>query len=427
MKEKSKLIDEERKSILLEKLSVFFFLTSVFFLPINMWANNLFLTLFLFTQTLISILFFTEKSKKNILENKFHLLAITSPFILTLLGIFYSSHLKQAFDDLIRMIPLLMIPILFIANFKTFQNNFMKTGFTLLFSCILAAIICWGFNLNKIIANGEEFPRFFSPIYSNQGLTEILGIHASYMAILVNTSIVFVVYSLELKTWPFKKCLAYITILVLIAFLFHLLSRTSLFVFVVFALSYLIYKKKWSIILISLVSTFLIGVQVQRMDNNYLRDRLFNNLNLFEKSTQFSKKDDRFDRFKTSYEVFKQYPIFGPGTADDDDLRKVIYKAKRDVVAYQNNYNAHNQFLEYMSTFGILGLISLIGLFMTLINISFKRKSYFMLFVFISFLICSLTESLLERSLGIVYLAIYSSFLLVSNQESKKSLKHEFI
>ena len=114
------------------------------------------------------------------------------------------------------------------------------------------------------------------------------------------------------------------------------------------------------------------------------------------------------------------------GTADDDDLRKPIYKRNRDVIAYNRNYNAHNQFFEYLSTYGILGAIVFVVLFYTIFALVIRHKNSFFLFIFFAFLLASMTESLLERTLGIVYFGLALSFLIIlTSKNDTKINKHE--
>ena len=160
------------------------------------------------------------------------------------------------------------------------------------------------------------------------------------------------------------------------------------------------------------VIVIILAMLAFNVKHNYLRDRIYNSLNFFEKKTQFSKKDDRFDRLSASYEIFKHKPIVGYGTAAESKHRRQIFKNKGDTIAYERNYNAHNQFFEYLSTYGIIGGIAFIIFFLGLFQIILKNRNAFFTYVFIGLFFACVTESVFERSQGVVYTALIIALML---------------
>lgn len=156
----------------------------------------------------------------------------------------------------------------------------------------------------------------------------------------------------------------------------------------------------------------VMGTLAYNVKHNYLRDRLFNSLNMFEKKTQFSKKDDRFNRLAASYEVFLKSPLVGYGTAGESKYRREIFKKNRDNIAYKENYNAHNQFFEYLSTYGIIGGVAYLVFFGGLFHLVFKQKSGYFLYLVTGVFLACITESIFERSNGVVYMAVLIGLLL---------------
>ncbi|MBO6605393.1 O-antigen ligase family protein [Psychroserpens sp.] len=408
----------------LDKISLIALILSVFFLPLNMWLNNLLTLLFIGLQLISFVKTDFKEKQKRLKQNRNLLFIFTLPFTLTVIGTIYSDNLSNAYDDIVRLAPILMLPMLFVLNPDMIRINRNAIGWVLVIGCLLSALLCWANNFYTIYNNNESFMRILKPEYANQGLTKVLDLHASYIAILVNTSLAFIVYHLDSSKLKIKRLWLYIGFGILVLFLFHLLARTAIVTFLLAALVYIIARKKWKILIVLLTGLTVLTVTVQSIDQNYLRDRLINSLNFFQKESQFSKKDDRFNRLKASYEVFLQHPIIGPGTADDDDFRRPIFKRNRDVIAYNQNYNAHNQFFEYLSTYGIVGAIVFIVLFYTIFAKVIRHKNYFYLFIFSAFLLASMTESLLERTLGIVYFGLALSFLIILTTKNGLKSQH---
>ena len=77
-----------------------------------------------------------------------------------------------------------------------------------------------------------------------------------------------------------------------------------------------------------------------------------------------------------------------------------------------NKYNAHNQFMEYLSINGVLGGLIYIFVFLILIFYTIKTKDYLFLFVFFTFFIANITESMMVRIKGIEYFALFASLFL---------------
>lgn len=408
----------------IDKLSHYALILSVFFLPVNTFSNSFLLLIFICLQ-LIKLGVDFNKTEHLPQKWKLNVLLLSAPFIITLLGTLYSSRIEEAIGDTIRILPLAFLPLIFVKHSKQLKPLFDKIFIALTLGCVLAAIICWVNSFYLLMANSDPLFKLFRPEYANRNLTEILDIHPSYLGIMVSTSIAYLVYVLEeKKEGLIRKQLIYLIIFVLVIFLLHLLARSAILGLLIGLLVYIIARKKYKALLVLITTLFLAVVIIQSIDHNYLRDRLFNSLNFFAKKSQFDKKDDRFNRLKASYYVFLEHPIIGPGTSDEDLIRRKYYKENRDVVAYNRGFNAHNQFFEYLSTYGLIGGLAFISLFFMLFKLALRQPPYLFLFiVFIYFLGC-ITESLMERSAGIVYFSIFTSLLFaLSFERSKKPLK----
>jgi O-antigen ligase len=403
---------------LLNKANILAICISVFFLPISLNLNNIFLFVFISINILLFFLEDREQKTKKLKQNKKLLLLVSLPFWLNCLGLIYTDELNLGIDYTIRALPFLLIPTVAIINPNVLKANHKKAGYALVFGCLFVAFWSWSFSIQSIIAEGRPFKDLFGPLYSHHNLLKHLDMHATYLSIFIYTAIGFLVIEINNVT-KVKKYLFIILISVLTAFLFHLLSRTAIFYFLITAFGYLVYLKQWKVILGLFLVLFTVFYVVYNMPNNYLRDRIFNNLNFLEKKTQFSKKDDRFDRLSASYKIFKDRPIIGYGTAAESKHRQQIFKENKDWVAYNENYNSHNQFFEYLSTFGLLGGLFYILFFGNLFYITIKNKQLFILFLLSGLFLGCITESIFERSWGVIYASLIIGLLISFTNENK--------
>ncbi|MEZ4859407.1 MAG: O-antigen ligase family protein [Flavobacteriaceae bacterium] len=275
--------------------------------------------------------------------------------------------------------------------------------YTLSLGSLLAAFICWAISLLEIYhANGTINDLFTQP-YAYHFLSGRVGVHTPYLGLFVSVSIFYLLLKAFEASSKKRTLIHLIWASILFLFLLNLLARTALISLSLGLVAFFLYRRKYILVFAVMAAIASLATIVYVQEQNFLRDRLLNSINIFEEQTIFSKKDDRFHRFKASIEVFKEFPLLGPGTASEDPYRKAVYYDNRDSEAYNENYNAHNQFLEYLSTFGILGGVTFLWIIYVLLKDSFGTKDVFSVFLVFSFIMASLTESVLERSWGISF------------------------
>ncbi|MBW2937248.1 O-antigen ligase family protein [Aureisphaera sp. CAU 1614] len=340
---------------------------------------------------------------------------LSSPLLISVLGSFYTSNPDGAFKDIGRLFPLALLVPVIIYNTHFFTNLLKKLLYSLALGCLISALVCWGLSLYEIWQTNGTIGDLFSQAYAYHFLSERVGIHTPYLGLFVAVSLFFLIlegfhrkskqHSLAIALWA----------LVLFFFLINLLARTALFTVISGALVFFIYHRKYFALFLITSLIASLGMLAYYQDENFLRDRIFKSINIFEEQTIFSKKDDRFSRYSASIEVFKKFPLFGPGTAGEDIYRKEVYFKNRDSEAYNDNYNAHNQFLEYLSTYGIMGGLVFIMILYLLCKEGVARKDSFTLFLVYSFVVASITESILERSWGLSFYILMLIFIYGNN------------
>lgn len=395
----------------INQLNNFCLVLAVFFLPVHLNFNNILITCFICLNLLL--LFFENRAYKCglIKQSKWLLTLVSIPFLLNAAGLIYTDELVEGFNYTIRAIPFLCLPLISLINPEVFTKNIKKLGFALVLGCLFVTIYSWSSAIVDIYNQDKSIKELFGPLYSHHNLIKSLSLHSAYLSICIYTSVGFLVFIYKELNMQ-KKLISVVIICLLIFFMFHLLSRNAIIYFLSASVVFLISKKNWGLLISGSVIVIILAMLAFNVKHNYLRDRIYNSLNFFEKKTQFSKKDDRFDRLSASYEIFKHKPIVGYGTAAESKHRRQIFKNKGDTIAYERNYNAHNQFFEYLSTYGIIGGIAFIIFFLGLFQIILKNRNAFFTYVFIGLFFACVTESVFERSQGVVYTALIIALML---------------
>ncbi len=96
------------------------------------------------------------------------------------------------------------------------------------------------------------------------------------------------------------------------------------------------------------------------------------------------------------------------------------YKDKELKVPVQQRYHSHNQYLQTLVQYGIIGLLVLLGaLFWPMIKV--LRKSDYLGFLWLLlFSISAVTESVFTRQWGILSFAFFTSLLLLNGRKLDK-------
>jgi len=146
----------------------------------------------------------------------------------------------------------------------------------------------------------------------------------------------------------------------------------------------------------------------------------------------FPKADDRFvdpiraDLRKTAISAIKEKPIFGWGTGYVEPL--IISEERAHSLNIETPYDFnqfHNQYLEDMVQFGILGILLILVLFGWMLWTGVREKNYLLLSLLVIYAFFCWTETVFFVAKGVIPFTFWFCFL-ISNRTtlmtSKKSL-----
>lgn len=125
----------------------------------------------------------------------------------------------------------------------------------------------------------------------------------------------------------------------------------------------------------------------------------------------------RWAYWKTAYRIFEQNIIFGVGTGDVALSFDSQYKKDNSLLLPQYRLRAHNQYITYAVTFGLIGLIVFV---FALIYPFFKNKmynNYFYIAFFSIILLSMLSEDTLETQIGITFFAFFNTLFLFKEKD----------
>ncbi len=326
-------------------------------------------------------------------------LLLSSLFWIALIGLTYTQDVNEGLKKLQQKIPFVLFPLIFLSiNFNKRDINFLFKYFS--YSVVLASL----FALTK--ACYFRFNNLGNFFYYDQ-LSIVLDKHTTYYSLFTVLSILY--FTNEILK---KKIGNNIKEIIFIAFLFLMLYFLSVrisIVSLICAFFVLIFnndkisKKKRIGFLLITFTTFLI----------YLTPNFQQRFNAeAPNGAEISDVELRWVHWKSVVEtIFDNNLFFGAGTGDGHFNLYKVYKENNFESGYVHKYNAHNQFLEIVLYFGLLGLFIFVCMFYILLKKNIKHTNNFETAIIVVFLIFMSTESILERHSGIVLFAYLMSAL----------------
>lgn len=203
-----------------------------------------------------------------------------------------------------------------------------------------------------------------------------------------------------------------------------ILNRKSVIIALCLALIFIIYSliKKTNLQLnvsnLFLIVITIISIAVVFSSNRF--KELYKKEN-YSKELYLNSTSMRYHIYNCSLKVIKNSPFIGYGLGDVQIELNKCYE-KKSILLSSKNYNSHNQYLSYLLSSGIFGLISLV-----LFLFYFFRKSFLdgntLLFVFLIFFsVIMFFENILEKQSGVIIFSFLISFLNELNFNKKLDL-----
>lgn len=345
-------------------------------------------------------------------------------YVLYIIGIFYSSDTAKASIVVEHKLTLLLAPLILGAGNSFRRQHLALALFTFVNTGIVASITAFILALY----NG------LSGIYQNAALIdyityENLANAIGFQPIYFSLYLVFAIFAL-LALYRDDRCagqwfyLNHKLSASMLVFMFItivlLSSRMELVAFIVTAIltllifvknRQLIFKALGLLIVISMVGALVI------LSSSVNRERFSEMFDLKEDYTEntYGGRSIRVEKWKNTLECWRQSPVFGVGTGDMQTELNKIYEKNNFELAVIYKFNPHNQYLETALAIGIPGLVALLCWMFSFFWLSIKSGDW-LLFSFGSIVSISMvTESMLERQWGVVFIAIFSALLIAWN------------
>lgn len=362
-------------------------------------------------------------------------------FFVALTWLLLSEDLRAGWGYMERILTALLFPLLFSIVGHYYQLKIRYIFLVFLASCFSRYI----FFLTGLI----EIELIFILDYWKEILIQLNqffkqeAIHPSYFSMYLGFCAIICFYFFS-KTKSFGKRLFWIVSLFIFLLINLTLASKMPFVATLFALIigvlFHVYRitegngKKRYLGLLSF-GIIAFGIYVYKVPNAIKQD-IVNYYDYFtekdlEKAYDYNQygtnysmetwnKTNRIHIWNSSISLLKANFLLGVGTGDISNELNKQYILDNHPYLSNKDANTHNQYLDYLIKFGIIGFGVLVFCFYTYFRKSLLTSNYTYLMFLILVLICMLTENILSRQFGIVFFFFFQNlFFFLESKDGR--------
>jgi O-antigen ligase len=381
----------------------------------NIFTGLLFLSLFFFPPAI---------SIKQLIKKKWFVLIMLLFCTWSIISVMLSANPVAGWQTLLLRLPLLLLAVS-LGLLQLSAEIFDRVLFWFCLFTLAACLICFVFSFNQFLHTGN------SAYLYNDALTAVLHKQSIYIATLVNVAIFCHIYLLQSPSFIIKgKAILYPSIIFLFISSFLLAGRNAMIVLfsfiLIYALLHLIRSRKY-LELVTLVMGLLITIVVMNKllpkTLNRFRELAYTNYNYSSNTKEAHYADSltaeqwnganfRLAVWKCGWELAKPNLLTGAGLGDRKDKLFEIYKKKKFILAIQTNKNLHNQYLDILSSLGIIGLVLfLTGYVIGPFIFAAKQKNILAMAIILTFSIALVTDNFLDRSFSAIIFSFFIPFM----------------
>lgn len=343
-------------------------------------------------------------------------------YLITAISLIYTSNLEEGFKSLETKLSFLVFPIFLFFIFSDTPKVRKNIVHTFVFSglaYVLFSLIYAGYNYT----NTHSISSFFYGEIGIRFFQEESFVHPTYASFFMNFIIAYLVLLLLNKELNTKnKTIVIFLVLIFSLFIILLSSKFGILALGINIFMLLVYYIKKSGNFLKAIGVFSLAIifSYVLIINTPLKVRFETSYNeLINPTEKTSSTKTRKDVWRYTTEIIQENPILGVGTGDIRDVLAEKYLQDNQQVYWNRNYDSHQQFLQTYASAGILGLLSLLLIFILLIRKSILNKNYLLLVFSVLFFLFGMIESMLERQAGIIFFTFFGLLLFTFNPNKK--------
>jgi O-antigen ligase len=378
------------------------------FLPFDRFYSELVLI-----SLLLHTLIHSDRPKWKRVFSRENLL-LSAVFFITIVGMAWSSDRGQAMKDMQRQLAIVLVPFVLSAtgiDLRRYLKNWLILfGIT----CAMTILCLYADAFGSIAQKGLPFRQIFTPAYINHDFAAPISMHATYLSMYAALSLgIFLHFSSIERDRNLR--LLYITgILVLLAGLIQLASRSVLIAMTMYAVIafplFLSKGRRRSRWLIGIGGLALVGLlaitQIDAFQKRYMKS-LQEDLSVA--TIGEDAPESRAARWKQALGLIRESPLIGYGSGSEKRLLKERYFENKLYTSFVKELNAHNQYLSFLLKTGIIGLAIFLFVLYRGVRTAWRSKDAVFTCFILLVAVVSFSENILDVNKGIFFYAFFFS------------------
>lgn len=393
-------------------------------IPISLLFSPFLNSLVIASLTFYSFILFYFKNKNSLILPKINKFILYPYFIFIsfhFISLTYSSDILQGVSLLTRRTPLLLIPFIFYVNYEHLNTKVML--YTFLYGVFIVSVFTFFNACYSIYLNNESIDTFLNN-YVRYFYVSFMPyqMHPTYFGLLLCTSLAVSF------NFIFKKESILVQTFFCLFFLFNIYmisSQMTTFICLIVILLYflrnlkkiyntLIYNILVSVIALVFISLILKGEYITTTIVKTFK--IDNTSNLFFRASHFFTQGDitRKKNWGSACKVIESNFFLGVGLGDG--VSEMQKHREKNTWIYKTKLNAHNQYFEELIHFGVIGFSAFIFVLGGIFYLS--KDNLFCLSLFLIIFCGMITESILNRQVGITLFTFSLSFIVFGKNKN---------
>ena len=359
-------------------------------------------------------------------------------YLVVVLGLLFTQNFREAGFELEKKLMLFFLPLFFVTSNELDENDRRFVFKSFILSAFLSTAVCLIYAVYRNYIEGHTVSYVYNALVNDIHLpgryyyfnywyftyelfAQPLGMHPIYLSmylIMAGFLTVDLYWQQTITFW--KRAALSIVIFYLFLIIVLLASRTQIAIAAISGTIFIIYiaiKNGYLMRGLLFLALMAVGGLFIVLKNPVIRERIIdsNKPNAHYSENKYGEGGLSLRTYKWRYtmQAIKDSPWVGSGTGDAQDVLQTYYKKNDFTIGYENRFNAHNQYLQVLLEFGIVGLASLlVGWLLPAIS-AFRRKDWLAFSFMLLLLLSCMTESMLEVNKGIAFFAFFYALIFI--------------
>jgi O-antigen ligase len=346
--------------------------------------------------TFLAALYVSFSKKEFTFKTHFFYVPLMLIGLYFLTSVLFGGNFYASWKEFERRAVLLAGPLLFMMRPSINVETLRKASMAFILSSIVLSLLFIFLHIRHFIVEGISSETYFFTLRTS--FEKLTNVHPTYFSLFSGASVILLTRQLLSKdlTSSMKWGIIFFLLILSSGIVFSGARASIVATFLCVIILFLLKKRYTYLLFASLLILPLIYVGRDVIFTRFINfyDVLTGQMSIGTMGTS-----DRLTIFQCSLELCKQNWLFGLGPLNIQSALNGCYSIANPALAIKHTYNTHNEYMNQLLSFGLLGIITLVAFIFCLLKNPKRLTLVFLLGVL--FGLQFLTENLLSRQHGL--------------------------